>query len=59
MVQALTKVGTSMYEAAGAAAGAEGGAGPDFATNGAGGAAGGPEEEATVEGEFREVGSDR
>jgi hypothetical protein len=58
MVQTLTKVGTSMYEAAGAA-GAPGGAGPDFATNGADGATGAAEDEATVEGEFREVGSDR
>src|SRR5690606_33245413 len=47
MTQTLSRVGTSMYEQAGAA-----GAGPD------GGEAGqqpGPEEEATVEGEFREV----
>ena len=52
MVQSLSKVGTAMYEAAAAS--------EDM--NGAGGAGAGetaPEDEATVEGEFREVGSDR
>ena len=60
MVEALTKAGTAMYEAAGAAAGAPGDQG--FGPNGsdADGATGGqPEDDATVEGEFREVGSDR
>jgi molecular chaperone DnaK len=57
LVQSLTKVGTAMYqqaEAAGAAAGPDG-----FGTNGAaeGGSEG--EDETTVEGEFREVGSER
>ncbi len=58
LVQTLTRVGTSMYEAAGTANGTEDGAG--FGTNGADGAtADQPGDEATVEGEFREVGSDR
>jgi molecular chaperone DnaK len=62
LVQALTKVGTAMYqqaETAGATDGAEAGFGADFGTNGA--AAGSPEgeDETTVEGEFREVGSER
>jgi molecular chaperone DnaK len=52
MVQALSKVGTAMYDAAGAAGG-ENGAGPDFEE------AGTADDESTVEGEFREVGSDR
>jgi hypothetical protein len=47
-----------MYEAAGAQPGAEGEP-ADFGTNGTEEAAGGAEDEATVEGEFREVGSDR
>jgi molecular chaperone DnaK len=64
LVQALTKVGTAMYaaaDAAGAAAGPEAGFGADFGTNGAGEAGAGPEaeDETTVEGEFREVGSER
>jgi hypothetical protein len=49
-----------MYEAAGAAG--TDGAGADFGTNGTDGAAdAGPEaaDDATVEGEFREVGADR
>jgi molecular chaperone DnaK len=52
MVQTLTQVGTSMYEQAGAAAGAEPGG------NGTGpGAGAAPEgEEETVDAEFREVG---
>jgi molecular chaperone DnaK len=59
MVEALTKAGTAMYEAAGAAAGGPSDQG--FGPNGsdADGAAGQPEDDATVEGEFREVGSDR
>ncbi len=61
MVQSLTKVGSAMYEAAGTTGpdgadgfGEDGAAG---ATNGTGPAA--AEDEATVEGEFREVGSER
>jgi molecular chaperone DnaK len=55
MVQSLSKVGTAMYGAAGAQ-----GAPTDEADFGANGAtAGGAEDEATVEGEFREVGSER
>ncbi len=60
MVQSLTKVGTAMYEAAGAQG--TDGAGADFGANGFGetaGATAGAEDDATVEGEFREVGSDR
>ncbi len=60
MVQSLTKVGTAMYEAAGAQGGD--GTGADFGANGFGETAGttaGAEDDATVEGEFREVGSDR
>jgi molecular chaperone DnaK len=59
MVESLTKAGTAMYEAAAAAAG--GPSDQDFGPNGAGGeaASGEPEDDATVEGEFREVGSDR
>jgi molecular chaperone DnaK len=55
MVQSLSKVGSAMY----AAAGAEGAPtdGADFGTNGA--SETGPDDEATVEGEFREVGSER
>jgi molecular chaperone DnaK len=52
MVQTLTQAGTSMYEAAGAA-------GPDMGGNGAGSAApSGPEDEETVDAEFREVGGE-
>lgn len=55
LVQSLSKVGESMY----AAAGADGGAG-DFDPNAAGGAEGTtPEDEGTVEGEFREVKDDK
>jgi molecular chaperone DnaK len=50
LVQSLTKIGASMYEAAGAQQDAEGG--EDFGGSTA-------DDEATVEGEFREVGSDR
>ena len=61
MVQALTKVGSAMYEAAGTADDATDAG--EFGANGAGPAdeqtAGAPTDEATVEGEFREVGSDR
>ncbi len=56
MVQTLSKVGTAMYQAAGAQGGTDGATG-NFGTNGAAG--GGADKEATVEGEFREVGSDR
>jgi molecular chaperone DnaK len=55
MVQTLSKVGSQMYEAAAAE---QGGA----QANGSepeGGATGGAEDESTVEGEFREVGSER
>jgi molecular chaperone DnaK len=52
MVQSLTKVGTAMYEAAAAS---PNGAGGDEAAPGEGNA----DDEATVEGEFREVGADR
>jgi molecular chaperone DnaK len=53
LVQALTKIGASMYEAAGEQPGAED---MNGATDGQGATS---DEEATVEGEFREVGSDR
>ncbi|MGH2618811.1 MAG: Hsp70 family protein, partial [Thermomicrobiales bacterium] len=55
MVQTLTQVGTSMYEQAGAAAG-----GPDMGGNGAGpdGREAEPEDEETVDAEFREVGGE-
>ncbi len=49
LVQALTKIGASMYEAAGAQQGAD--------DEAAGGST--ADDDATVEGEFREVGSDR
>lgn len=49
LVQALTKIGASMYEAAGAQE-------PDGEEPGPGSTA---DDESTVEGEFREVGSDR
>ncbi|MDP9362875.1 MAG: Hsp70 family protein, partial [Chloroflexota bacterium] len=63
LVQTLTRVGSSMYEAAGAA-GADGADGTDFGTNGAtngatNGTADQAADDATVEGEFREVGADR
>lgn len=48
LVQSLTKIGASMYEAAGAQQEAEG---EDLGST--------ADDEATVEGEFREVGSDR
>ncbi|HWV34388.1 MAG TPA: molecular chaperone DnaK [Thermomicrobiales bacterium] len=55
LVQSLSKVGESMY----AAAGADGSAG-GFDPNAAGGAEGAaPEDEGTVEGEFREVNDDK
>jgi len=61
MVQALTKMGGAMYEQAAASGGTEDGQG--FGANGSGmdGAesAPGATDEATVEGEFREVGADR
>ncbi|MDQ3702250.1 MAG: hypothetical protein M3442_15215, partial [Chloroflexota bacterium] len=63
LVQTLTQVGTQMYEATGAQPGDPDGEGqPGFGPNGnTDGAATGErqEDEATVEGEFREVGSDR
>jgi len=55
LVQTLSQVGTSMYEAAGAA-GAPGGQEQAAGPNGQPGGQGAPGEEATVEGEFREVG---
>ncbi|MEA2532049.1 MAG: molecular chaperone DnaK [Thermomicrobiales bacterium] len=55
MVQTLSKVGSAMYGAAGDQGGAPDGT--DFGANGA--TDSGPEDEATVEGEFREVGSER
>ena len=58
MVQTLTQVGGAMYETAGAPEGEPMGA--DFGTNGTEDGATEPAaDEATVEGEFREVGSDR
>ncbi len=61
MVQTLTRVGSSMYEAAGAngADGAEPGFGADGSASANGATNGAADDEATVEGEFREVGSDR
>ncbi|MDQ3514254.1 MAG: molecular chaperone DnaK [Chloroflexota bacterium] len=55
MVQALTRVGTAMYEAAGAAAAPNGQApdDDDFVTDAP------PTDDQTVEGEFREVGAER
>ena len=55
MVQALTRVGTAMYEAAGAAAAPNGQApgDDDFVTDAP------PADDQTVEGEFREVGAER
>ncbi|MGH2531736.1 MAG: molecular chaperone DnaK [Thermomicrobiales bacterium] len=55
LVQTLTKIGTSMYEAAGAD---QAGTGPNGAEEAAPGEPT-PEDDATVEGEFREVGSER
>jgi molecular chaperone DnaK len=55
MVQTLSKVGSAMYGAAGTEGAATDGA--DFGTNGASEST--SEDEATVEGEFREVGSER
>jgi len=52
MSASLTKIGTQMYEAA-----AQQGGGPDFNGNGAGEEETPAEDESTVEGEFREVGS--
>ena len=63
MVEALTKAGTAMYEAAAASQQEADADGAGFSANGASGANGAsasqPEDDATVEGEFREVGSDR
>jgi molecular chaperone DnaK len=61
MVQTLTRVGSSMYEAAGAngADGADPGFGADGSASANGATNGAADDEATVEGEFREVGSDR
>jgi molecular chaperone DnaK len=62
LVQTLTQVGSQMYEAAGAAGQPGPDGQPDFGPNGnADGATDGQrqDDEATVEGEFREVGSDR
>jgi len=59
MVQTLTRVGSSMYEAAGATDEATG---TEFGSNGTANDADAepaPTDDATVEGEFREVGSDR
>lgn len=55
LVQTLSKVGESMY----AAADAEGAAGPDGFEPGAGTPGGAPEDDSTVEGEFREVKDDK
>jgi molecular chaperone DnaK len=55
MVQTLSKVGSQMYEAAAAE---QGGAQPN-GSEPEGGATGGAEDESTVEGEFREVASER
>jgi len=49
-VQSLTKIGASMYEAAGAQPGDEEATTDSSST---------ADDESTVEGEFREVGSDR
>src|SRR3954453_9689758 len=54
MSESLTKVGTQMYEAA-----AQQGGGADFGANGAEEEQAPTDDESTVEGEFREVGSDR
>jgi molecular chaperone DnaK len=56
MVAALSKVGSAMYSAAGTPGGE--GDGTEFGANGTGDT-GGADDEATVEGEFREVGSER
>ncbi len=58
LVSSLQKASQAMYEAAAASAGADG-AGDPFGQNGAADANGQVEDDATVEGEFREVGSDR
>ena len=54
MVEALSKVGTSVYESA---AGAEAGANGAYGESPEGGEAPESEDDATVEGEFREVGN--
>jgi molecular chaperone DnaK len=60
MVQALTKMGGAMYEQAPAGAAADGdGFGANGSARTADGSAAGAADEATVEGEFREVGADR
>ena len=56
LVASLSQVGTAMYEAASAQGGADGEAG-DFGQNGASDDT--VDDETTVEGEFREVGSER
>ena len=57
LVQTLTRVGGSMYEQPGANGATDG---PDFGANGSNGAADdAATDDATVEGEFREVGADR
>ena len=56
MVQTLSKVGTAMYEAAGAQGGADGAPATSAPTARPSTPA---DDETTVEGEFREVGSDR
>ncbi|MBA3336201.1 MAG: molecular chaperone DnaK [Chloroflexia bacterium] len=56
MVQTLSRVGTSMYEAAGATEGDMDSSGFESEASSPNGAA---DDEATVEGEFREVGSER
>ncbi len=58
LVASLQKASQAMYEAAAASAGAEGAEDP-FGQNGAADADGQAEDDATVEGEFREVGSDK
>jgi len=58
LVQTLSKVGESMYAAAGAE-GAAGGPGGFEPGAGAGTPGGAPEDDATVEGEFREVKDDK
>jgi molecular chaperone DnaK len=58
LVQTLTQVGSSMYESTGASDGTNG-TGPDFEADGAEEGAAEATDDATVEGEFREVGADR
>jgi len=58
LVASLQKASQAMYEAAAASAGGDGAEDP-FGQNGAADADGQAEDDATVEGEFREVGSDK